>query len=602
MSNTVNLSDVSVKPKAPLTDKKDIRHIETGFEIPTRSYSDQPFLIKAADGAWICCVTTGLAEEGNPGQHVTTLRSTDKGMTWSSPLPVEPPGSPENSYAVMTKTPSGRIYIFYNYNGDNIREIIADNPPYSTGLCSRVDSLGDFVFRYSDDNGKSWSENRYKIPVREFLIDKTNPYKGEIRFFWNVGKPFVIDGEVYVSIHKVGGIGEGFFTSSQGALVKSSNLMTEQNPEKITWETLPDGDIGLKTPEGGGPISEEQSYSVMDDKSIYVVYRTADGYPVETYSRDKGHTFEEPQYKRYADGRLMKNPRAANFAWKCENGKYLYWFHNHNGRDYEDRNPVWVSGGIEADSENGRIIKWTQPEILLYDDDTFVRMSYPDLLEQNGEYFISETQKDIARVHKIPNEFLDTLWSQLDINTEYRQDILAEQAASNEIKLPSLPHFAVRNWHDPAYRQMDTAAGFTLDFWLDASQIAPSTCLADNLTADRRGFKLYTDDRNNLTLYLSDGQTASVCTIEDNAYSKNEKHHISVIIDGGPRIVSFVADDRFCDGGEYKQFGFCRFSPYLRDINGNAVLKLSDKGISKFKLYSKAIMTTQAIGNYRAGL
>ena len=96
--------------------------------------------------------------------------------------------------------------------------------------------------------------------------------------------------DVYVSVHKVGGFGIGFFTRSEGVLLKSENLLTEKDPAKAVWETLPDGEYGLRTPPGGGSISEEQSYVVLSDKSIYSVYRTVDGYPCETYSRDKAHT------------------------------------------------------------------------------------------------------------------------------------------------------------------------------------------------------------------------------------------------------------------------------------------------------------------------
>ena len=61
-------------------------------------------------------------------------------------------------------------------------------------------------------------------------------------------------------------------------------------------------------------------------------------------------------------------------------------------------------GSWAAKSEegpNGMIIEWSQPEILLYDDDPLTRMSYPDLVEDQDRYYITETQKDIARVHEI---------------------------------------------------------------------------------------------------------------------------------------------------------------------------------------------------------
>ena len=99
---------------------------------------------------------------------------------------------------------------------------------------------------------------------------------------------------------------------------------------------------------------------------FYVVYRSTDGHPVYSYSRDQGRTWDQPQYQAYANGKLMKHPRAANFVWKCKNGKYLYWFHNHGGRSYADRNPVWLSGGVEVDGPDSKLIKWSQPEILIY--------------------------------------------------------------------------------------------------------------------------------------------------------------------------------------------------------------------------------------------
>jgi hypothetical protein len=62
-----------------------------------------------------------------------------------------------------------------------------------------------------------------------------------------VGKPFILDGRGYVSLHKVGGLGVGFFTSDEGVLLMSQNILTETDPEKIGWQTLPDGEIGLRT-------------------------------------------------------------------------------------------------------------------------------------------------------------------------------------------------------------------------------------------------------------------------------------------------------------------------------------------------------------------
>jgi len=53
-------------------------------------------------------------------------------------------------------------------------------------------------------------------------------------------------------------------------------------------------------------------------------------------------------------------------------------------------------------------------------------MSYPDLIEQDGKYWITETNKADARVHEIPNEFLNALWSQFEIKTVAKESLVAE--------------------------------------------------------------------------------------------------------------------------------------------------------------------------------
>ena len=599
----------------------DKRNIVMGSEIPTITYSDQPYIVKTDDGAWLCCVTTGVGREGEPGQIVTTMRSMNQGRTWSDPVPVEAPGGPEASWAVLLKIPGGRIYIFYVHNTDNLRVIIADPGPwFPNGKCTRVDSMGYFVLKYSDDGGRSWSDQRYAIPMREMDIDRKNPYGGKIQYFWNVAKPFIHAGSAYVSVHKVGGFGEGFFTRSEGVLLKSTNLLSEADPARFNWETLPDGDFGLSTPAGGGPIAEEQSYVVLSDGSFYCVYRSIDGHPVDTYSRDGGHTWSPPQYKRFADGRLMKHARAANFVWKCENGKYLYWFHNHGGRfirehpdrrsmAYEDRNPVWISGGVEVDSPEGRIIQWSQPEILLYDDDPYIRMSYPDLIEEDGSYFFSETQKDKARVHKVDSQLLEGLWNQfmagrpafdgLAINLQQSECCLPVKVLS-----PALPIFLKRDHGRADYGTKDLRHGFSLDLWVRFDSLEAGQMIVDNRTPHGKGIALQTGAVGTLEILLNDGRTENHWACDPEMLKTGQVQHVAVIVDGGPKLILFVIDGKLNDGGEARQFGWGRFNPHYRGPEGGDTLQVGAglKGqILALKIYNRPLRVSEAVGNAQAG-
>ncbi|MBN8824989.1 MULTISPECIES: exo-alpha-sialidase [unclassified Spirosoma] len=618
--NTVCFLAVVVTWFAGTLYAQDTRNITTGTIIPDETYSDQPYIVKTADGAWLCVLTTGTGHEGATGQHIITQRSLDQGKTWIDKRDVEPGDGPEASYAVLLKAPSGRVFVFYNHNTDNIRAVKGDNPPYTDGLVKRVDSQGYFVFKYSDDNGKTWSANRITIPIRNFDIDRKNPYGGKIQYFWNVGRAFTDKNAAFVPVHKVGGFGVGFFTSSEGALLRSPDLLTIADPAKATWSTLPDGDIGLRTPpKVGGPIAEEQSFSVLSDGTFFCVYRTIDGHPVYTYSRDGGHTWDVPQYLRYANGRLVKHPRAANFAWKCENGKFLYWFHNHGGnfiRDhpnrrnmaYEDRNPAWILGGIEADSPKGKIIRWTQPEILLYDDDPLIRMSYPDLVEDKGTYYITETQKDIARVHKIDERLLMGLWNQFD-NRQKTTNGLAlnwtyqKGAFPQSVEAPVLPEFYKRDTKKLEQPGMSTASGFTIDLAFTLKKLTANQVLADTRDSTGKGWYVQTTAQKTLELVMNDGRTQSSWSCDAGMLMVNKPQYISIIVDGGPKIIAFVVDGVLNDGGNTRQFGWGRFNPYLKSVVGARQLTLGagmDGQLTQVSVYNRALTVSEAIGNYNA--
>jgi hypothetical protein len=580
----------------------DPRHITAGWEIPSEGYCDQPYIVKTDDGAWLCIMTTGSAHEGESGQHVVSTRSTDQGRTWSPLVDVEPADGPEASYAVALKTPGGRVYAFYNHNTDNVRQTPAEVCNWMPdGVNRRVDSLGHFVFKFSDDHGRTWSAQRYDIPMRRFAIDRENDFGGELLYFWNVGKPFVLNGAAYVSVHKVGGFGEGFFTRSEGALLRSANLLTETDPDKIVWETLPDGEVGLRTPAGGGSIAEEQSYTVLSDGSIYCVYRSIDGHPVYSYSRDGGRTWDPPRYKRYVDGRLMKHPRAANFCWRCENGNYLYWFHNHGGTWYEDRNPVWLCGGVEVDSPDGKIIRWSQPEIVLYDDDPYIRMSYPDLVEEDGCYFLTETQKAVARVHPLGEELLVGLWSQFEppqmSDDGYVVDMRTPVPAT---AAPALPEFTSRDDDFlSGYGTHQQRRGFTLELWLSLTDPTSGQIFLDTRTKAGQGLCVHAVENGAVEIVLNDGRTENRWANDPGQLVAGQRHHLAIIVDAGPRIIYFVVDGRFNDGGEFRQFGWGRFSPHLRHLNGGEQMCIG-AGIERLRVYDRAIRISEAVNNFRS--
>jgi hypothetical protein len=609
---------------APTT-APDLRLLPTGTTIPDEGYCDQPYVVKTNDGAWLCVMTTGQGREGEPGQHPITLRSHDHGATWGEKVELEPADGPEASYAVLLKARSGRVYAFYNYNTQNVREVKCEDAFVYARVYKRVDSLGDFVFRYSDDGGRTWSANRHTVPVREFACDRNNVYGGKVRFFWNVGRPCIrANGEALIPLIKVGAVGEGFFAQSEGAFILSSNLLTESDPEKIVFQTLPDGEHGLRTPAGGGRVAEEQSVTELSDGSLYCVYRSVDGWPVCSYSRDGGHTWEPPHYKTFTPGGCrIKHPRAANFVWKCGNGRYLYWFHNHGGsfvhkqagpsplspgswpekdwKPYQNRNPVWVCAGQEAEGPNGLLLEWSQPEILLYDDDPYIRISYPDLLEEGGRFWITETQKSIARVHEIPENLLDGLFGQFEAGCVEEDGLLFRESRPGEddwsLPMPALSFLVAPDWHRDDACGNDLRAGCTLELRIDGCP-EPGTALFDSRNNEESGMLARMLPNGKIEVFLSDGKTVSYWSSDRGALAPDEGNHVCIIVDGGPKLILFVINGVLCDGGEERQFGWGRYNPNLQQLNGAGEVLL-DACVAEAALYSRALRVSEAVQNSR---
>ncbi|MDP6525426.1 MAG: sialidase family protein [Kiritimatiellia bacterium] len=382
--------------------------IATGWEIPSEGYCDQPYVVKLDDGTWLCTMTTGKGHEGQTGQHIVSCRSRDRGKTWGPLVDIEPADGPEASWVMPYLAGYGRVYVFYTYNAANMREVIAATD-YAR---RRVDTLGEYAVKYSDDGGTSWSKERWYIPVREATIDRKNPYQGKVRFFWGVGKPVQHKGSMYLGFAKIGKFGKGFIETSESWFLRCSNIETERDPAKLTWETLPEGDDGLKSP--GGPIAEEVNLTSLSDGSLFCTYRTVAGHPCHAYSRDDGKSWTKSAFMTYQPGGdLINHPRAANFVRRIDGGpyagRYIYWFHNHGGKWYEGRNPAYLIGGVERDGPDGKVIHWGKPTAVLYDKNKKVRISYPDFIWDGGLY-ITETQKNVARVHMVPDELLRSLW------------------------------------------------------------------------------------------------------------------------------------------------------------------------------------------------
>lgn len=569
----------------------DPRYIENGFEVPSYTYADQPYIIVCDDGSWLCTMTTSSGVEHAYMNNIIATRSYDNGKTWTDPINLETPGVPQSSWAVPLKVPGGRIYVFYNYNKYGFKGL--------EGVMS-----GPFAFKYSDDNGKTWSENRYEVPIRITQIDRENYTKGKNQFFWSIDKPVVTDDAAYIAFTKILRKEPNqpeFFKRSEGFILKSKNILYEKDPAKLNWETLPEGESGIWNPEFG-KVQSEHNMVVLENGSLYVVYRTVDGSPVYAISSDGGKNFSTPQYMRYKNGELIGNPRACPKIHKTVDGKYLFWFHNNFRQNtYNGRNPAWLSGGIEISGE----IVWSQPEIVLYDNDpTAFGMSYPDYIEKDGRLWIIETQKNTARVHEINRNLIEGMWRQgkdtfliedgLIMNSDF------ENSSPGMINFPQLP-------------SLIEGEGFSIELWLVVNDFIPEQTLLSTIGKKNKGIRISLLENNSIELEMNDGEMKSVDIIEQrsvksdqNTINEGHIHHVVFTIDGAAQISTVMVDGILSDGSvATREYGWNRLHPYLKGLNDTNICTFNEKfngAMYSMSVYKRPLTASEAIANFHAGL
>ncbi len=519
----VRPADHAMKQAAP-GDGPDRRNVETGSVIPSISYADQPYIAVTPKGEWVCVLTTGKGREGASGQHVVASTSTDRGKTWSKLVAIESPDGPAASWACPLVTPFGRVYAFYTYNGDNVD-------------LGRNDVHGWYAFKYSDDGGRSWSAKRYRLPLRVTACDTLKKDGKTVQMFWGICKPIVAGKTVYFSFTK---LGKYFLGDGEGWLFASDNILTERDSDKIRWRMGPEGEVGIRHPEYGSVQEEHNLAALSKPGHLICVYRTTKGFPAVSYTRDGGRTWSKPEPMRYRPGgRIIRHPRACPKIWRCTNGKFLFWCHQNGGTSYHGRNPVWLCGGVEVDGA----VHWSEPEILLYHTDPKKRMSYPDLVETDGRYWVTETEKEIARVHEIDPTLLAGLWGQFDARTVARRGLALSLDAAQIAKarktgaaMPKLPALSDRG-------------GITLEMQIKLASLDGGQIILDSRQGGKGpGLTVATTKTGTLALTVTDGKHTAAWDVDKGLLKPSTWHHVTFIVDAGPAIIMCLVDGRLCDG------------------------------------------------------
>lgn len=371
--------------------------------------------------------------------------------------------------------------------------------------------------------------------------------------------------------------------------------------------------------------------------------------------------------------RKLKNPTGPISIRRFINGMYLMlFFSDHqtfpDGYGFERRDPYWLTAGWEA--SDGKTIVWSQPEVALYaltpcEDSRCVcadvryilsseampctgGVGYPDFIEDQGQIFVSETDKSKSRIHRLQDEMLNMMHNQRSLNEISTRGISLEYKSASNCIACSEPgaQFCAgcgtdsccgpTNVTAPPLGNLSQSASFAIELVIDTRMAtqgmhgkhprfpAPSCAVSAEPLFDCRedGSKgasgvaiLYTSNAggSSLNISLVDKQGHSQSWDVDHGavlWSTAQRHHVVFIVDGLSRVISTVADGILSDGGWHRSQGFTHigasnfedvehgYQP-IGDVNGASTCVVHPS-VSLVRVYDRYLLTSEAIGNWRA--
>ena len=253
-------------------------------------------------------------------------------------------------FTIVSKT--GRIYFFCNV---------------STG-CWSASYTTDGVMRccYSDDDGYTW-QIAWDRPVGR--REKFDHSAANVPVGWIVWQPAIRDGKGHwitgftrwSSLDKYPKPHVGYHPDSRSELMRFDNIDDGPDPKdiKITWLPETDDTVSVPCPiepekSKGYSLAEEPAIVLLPDGRLFMIVRTITGHIWYSVSDDDGANWRPSEILRYTDdGAEVLHPKSPMPMYRMDNGKYVLFFHNHDGtgygamspRDMAARRPIFMTVG-----------------------------------------------------------------------------------------------------------------------------------------------------------------------------------------------------------------------------------------------------------------
>jgi len=287
---------------------------------------------------------TMASEESKPDQRVAISRSTDRGRNWSAAQIIagdsgKHPGAA--SYSWLFQVPrTGRIYCFYLKNDPTV-------------ITVRRDITGWLRWQYSDDDGVTWHRTKAQFDMGRG--EWTSDDRGVPTSFIGIYAPHTTSwGDVLFSFARYGlkEKGDRKYGSwmTEVYFMRLDNILTESDPERLTFTILPDTPRGLRIKRSNGMYwGNEPSWIELSDGRLLTAIRTRNDAVYYALSSDRGKTWTKPEPLRYRDGgEVILNPSAPCPMVKLRDGRIVLMYHNQKQNStFGPRNPVFLAVGRE---------------------------------------------------------------------------------------------------------------------------------------------------------------------------------------------------------------------------------------------------------------
>ena len=324
-------------------------------------YADH-FLVDYTPRGDLLAMWTMSEVEGSRDTRVVFVRSEDQGRTWTLPEMIV--GSQDGQgtaamfgFPVISK--SGRIYCYYD----------KDKKIYDRGFLTCA-VLG---CHYSDDDGRTWIDSGVEIGYGRTKYDHPDPKVPCNCICWQKpvrdSKGRLLETFTRISSREIFPLSAPTswgvrYWDDTGQIMRFDNIDEGPDPAdvKITW--LPEDKGALRYPlnpavepehSRGYCMFHEPSVAVLPDGRLFATASTVSGFLVYAVSEDPdGLHWRKPDVLRYADdGDPLLHPMAPAPFYRLEDGRYLIFYHGHDGskhgglgpRDMHGRRPTCIAVG-----------------------------------------------------------------------------------------------------------------------------------------------------------------------------------------------------------------------------------------------------------------